>query len=74
MFPYAFRPGPLLAHAHTLAHPRIPEGALFTYRGPHTFPEPDYEFLWSPIRPANLSCVPLRRGVASRGTRNRHAP
>ena len=38
---------PMLARAHPLAHPRIPEGALFTSK-----------FLWSPIRPANLSCVP----------------
>ena len=38
---------PMLARAHPLAHPRIPEAALFTSK-----------FLWSPIRPANLSCVP----------------
>jgi len=38
---------PMLARAHPLAHPHIPEAALFTSK-----------FLWSPICPANLSCVP----------------
>ena len=48
----------MLARAHPLAHPRIPEGALFTYLGPHTFLEQFSKFLRAPIRPANLSCVP----------------
>ena len=58
VFPYAFRHVPLLARAHHLAHPRITEGALFTYLGPHTVLHDFPKFLWSPIRPANLSCVP----------------
>ena len=58
VFPYTFRAGPLLARAHTIEHPRIPDGALFTYLGPHTFLEQFSKFLCSPIRPANLSCVP----------------
>ena len=36
VFPYACRHVPMLARAHPLAHPRIPDGALFTYLGPHT--------------------------------------
>ena len=36
LFPYAFRHVPMLAQAHALAHPRIPEVPLFTYLGPHT--------------------------------------
>ena len=61
VFPYAFRAGPLLARAHTIEHPRIPDGALFTYIGPHTFLEQFSKFLWSPIRSANLSCAPASR-------------
>ena len=58
VFPYAFRHLPLLARAHHLAHPRIPDGASFTYLGPHAGLQHFSKFLWSPIRPANLSCVP----------------
>ena len=58
VFPYAFRHVPMLARAHPLAHPRIPEVPLFTYLGPHTVLHHFSKFLWSPIRPANLSCVP----------------
>ena len=49
---------PLLARAHHLAHPRIPEGASFTYLGPHAVLQHFSKFLWPLTRPANLSCVP----------------
>ena len=61
VFPYAFRPVTLLARAHHLAHPRIPEGASFTYLGPHAVLQHFSKFLWSPI-------------VASRRHRKGHAP
>ena len=40
------------------SQPSIPECALFTYLGPHTVLHHFSKFLWPPIRPANLSCVP----------------
>ena len=61
VFPNAFRPVTLLARAHHLAHPRIPEGASFTYLGPHAVLQHFSKFLWSPI-------------VASRRHRKGHAP
>ena len=67
------------------SQPSIPECASFTYLGPHTVLHHSSKFLWSPIRPAHLSCVPsfrqslmsssLRAGiVASRRHREGHAP
>ena len=53
----AFRPWPLLAGAHTLAHPRIPEDALITNRAPPTSLAPDYKCIRFPIRTAPASFI-----------------
>ena len=53
----AFRPWPLLAGAHTLAQPRIPEDALITNRVPLTSLGPHYKCIRFPTRTPPASFV-----------------
>ena len=72
VFLYVFRPGPMLARAHTLANSRMPKSTLFRNLGPPIPLDVDYKFLRYPIRPAPPTCVhcfpvPFARGPGVHG-------